>query len=329
MQIGSVLMRFGLDRWLRAVAGGSGVILGLHRLRPPAVDRWSYLDGLTITPSALSATLAMLRAEGYHPCRLRDSMNWSRRQGRFFCLTFDDGYRDNLTHLVPVLEQWQVPATVFIATGFIDRTARLWWDDIETILSAETCLILTTPMGEERLDIATPAAKTAVAWQLVRRLLAAPAEAATALLEGLEARYRIDPVATVDSAMLTATELAELARHPLIEIGAHTVDHHPLTALNEADAMAAITHGRARLETLIDQPVSSFAYPFGSAVTFSDRDVRLVEAAGFERAVTSLPGPVRHPIATHRLRLPRIPVSGHNAGARVRLALTGVRRPGR
>jgi peptidoglycan/xylan/chitin deacetylase (PgdA/CDA1 family) len=330
MSVGSLLLATGLDRGLRWVAGGEGVVLAFHRLRPPAgPGQWSYLDGLTITPQELAATLALLRREGYRLRPLADLANpdLRHRRERFACLTFDDGYRDNLTELVPVLEATEAHATVFIASGFIDRTARLWWDDLETALAAGQAFAFDGPHGPERHEVATPTEKSAVAWQFVRRLLALPAAEATALMVAIERAYGIDPVATVEAAMLTQAELATLATHPLVTIGAHTVDHHPLTSLDATAAARTIADGRARVAALIGVPVTQFAYPFGSAETFSQRDVDLVASAGFDLAVTSLPGPVRRGDTIHRL--PRVPVSGHNGGERLRLALTGVRRPGR
>ncbi len=326
MGVRDLLLSTGCDRWLRRFAGGDGVVLAFHRLKPAAAaGQWSYLDGLTISPAALAATLAVLRREGYEICPLTRLID--QRPKRFACITFDDGYRDNLTDLVPVLEAADAPATVFVATGFIDRTARLWWDDLETAIAADPELAFDGPTGPERFSVATPAEKSAVAWTLVRRILAAPAEHATALMAAIERAYGIDPVATVDAAMLTADELATLSRHPLITIGAHTVDHHPLTGLDAAAAAATIAGGRQRLTEVTGLPVRVFAYPFGSAVTFSQRDVDLVAAAGFELAVTSLPGPVRR--QSDLLAIPRIPVSDDNAGERVRLRLTGLSRPGR
>ncbi len=44
-------------------------------------------------------------------------------------VTFDDGYADVVSHALPVLQQWSIPATVFLTTGFCDGSATAWWED--------------------------------------------------------------------------------------------------------------------------------------------------------------------------------------------------------
>jgi peptidoglycan/xylan/chitin deacetylase (PgdA/CDA1 family) len=51
----------------------------------------------------------------------------NRAAGRYVCLTFDDGYRDNLEHALPVLERLQLPAQIYLATAVIDGAARFVW----------------------------------------------------------------------------------------------------------------------------------------------------------------------------------------------------------
>ena len=53
-------------------------------------------------------------------------------------VTFDDGYRDNLVHAKPVLARYGVPATLFLATGFIDQDAPFWWDELASMILAST-----------------------------------------------------------------------------------------------------------------------------------------------------------------------------------------------
>ena len=45
-------------------------------------------------------------------------------------VTLDDGYRDNLTHAAPVLSRYGLPATVFLATGFIGTGDVPWFDRV-------------------------------------------------------------------------------------------------------------------------------------------------------------------------------------------------------
>src|SRR2546427_9470120 len=54
-----------------------------------------------------------------------------------FALTFDDGYRSVLTDALPVLEALQIPATVLLTTGFLDRRTSPPWRSTDTHLQAE------------------------------------------------------------------------------------------------------------------------------------------------------------------------------------------------
>ena len=46
---------------------------------------------------------------------------------RFAVLTFDDGYRDNVTRALPILELHDAPFTIFVPTGAPTRTLYSWW----------------------------------------------------------------------------------------------------------------------------------------------------------------------------------------------------------
>jgi hypothetical protein len=69
------------------------------------------------------------------------------KRGRSVLLTFDDGYRDNVRHALPVLEAHRAPFTMFVCSGFADRTAPLWWLDLEEALERLPSIRLPFPDG--------------------------------------------------------------------------------------------------------------------------------------------------------------------------------------
>lgn len=87
-------------------------------------------------------------------------------------------------------------------------------------------------------------------------------------------------------------QLEEVAKSPLVEIGAHTMDHYPLAGMNSKTAIYEIAQSRKTLQNLLHLPVNSFAYPYGS---FDLPTVKIVQDAGFTNAVSVIPGIMQSP----------------------------------
>jgi peptidoglycan/xylan/chitin deacetylase (PgdA/CDA1 family) len=98
-------------------------ILFYHRV---ADDR----DPLAIAPRRFAAQMELLAASGYRVVDVAEAARLlaaDAQPDRVVGLSFDDGYRDVADHALPVLERLGFRATVFIATGVTDGTARFTW----------------------------------------------------------------------------------------------------------------------------------------------------------------------------------------------------------
>lgn len=86
-----------------------------------AVDSnvWGYQD-LFVNPEVLEQQLVYLLEHGYDPIFFED-LNHAEQYDKPVILTFDDGYLDNYTNLYPLLEKYQVKATIFVVTSSIGQ----------------------------------------------------------------------------------------------------------------------------------------------------------------------------------------------------------------
>ena len=84
--------------------------------------------------------------------------------------------------------------------------------------------------------------------------------------------------------------------------------HANLDKLDDQQCLAELIESKSALEQLIQQPVSSFAYPFG---IYSSRDVKLAREAGYSNAVTTLEG-IDH-LNPDFMQLQRIKISGKDS----------------
>jgi peptidoglycan/xylan/chitin deacetylase (PgdA/CDA1 family) len=257
-----------------------------HRVFETSSDPWE----LCVNPKHFTEHLEILRRY-YQVLSLQQllrSLRGAQLPKRAVVLTFDDGYADNLWNAKPLLEKYELPATVFVTSGSLDSPIEFWWDDLERILlqprKLPKCLRLNV-QGRKNDWQTTNSDERQLAYMAIHQILQPlkPSDRNHAIAE-LFARADVDPMGRPDYRPLTTDELIQLAQSEWVDIGAHTVTHPLLSVMSQDDQPAEIVGSRQKLEEILESPVDTFSYPYGN---FTPETADIVEAAGFEVALTT------------------------------------------
>ncbi len=231
--------------------------------------------------------------------------------GRFVCLTFDDGYRDNLEFAYPILKRHAVPFTLYVPSAFADGRGELWWVWLERAIAALDTVDVPVSGTMRHFDCATPTAKDetfrTVYWAL--RELGDEAEM-RAICRDLAIGAGIDADAVCRELCMGWEELKELATDPLVTIGAHTDTHIMLAKAPEEIVRQEMRTGAERIEAMLGVRPAHFSYPVGDPGCAGRREFEIAEDLGFATAVTTRPGVLFADHARHLTALPRISVNG-------------------
>src|SRR5665213_2341464 len=193
----------GLHRVAAPLTRGSGVILMFHHVRPWTGDGFAPNRGLEITPDYFETVLLTLCDRGFEIIGLDAAIARLEEEpeepGRpFAVITFDDGYRDTLEFALPILRRHAAPFSLFVTTGFADRTARLWWVELEEAVRRLPSIAVEIDGAAVDLPSRTTAQKTAAFEQLYARLRGGSEATLLDVIARLGAAAGLDPRAAVD-----------------------------------------------------------------------------------------------------------------------------------
>ncbi|GAC18555.1 polysaccharide deacetylase family protein [Paraglaciecola arctica] len=203
------------------------------------------------------------------------------------CVTFDDGYLNNLTVAQPVLQQYSIPATVYIATGF-SSGGNMWNDRLIDLIGnpsiSEFNLSALQLATEQVSDISS---RRQLAYKLIPLIKYQDYQQRINIIDQL---YTDNQANEVANKMMTPDEINQLAKLG-VDIGAHTVDHPILASQNEGQQKHQIEQSKQQLEQWLNKGVNGFAYPNGKPVEdYPLSAVDLVKQSGFEYAVSTTSG---------------------------------------
>jgi peptidoglycan/xylan/chitin deacetylase (PgdA/CDA1 family) len=314
----------------------AGILL-FHRV----ADLPSDPQLLCVTPAQFEEQIKYI-SHNYNPVSLRELLDIKQKNKipkGTIAITFDDGYADNLRNAQPILQKYDVPATVFVTTGYLDTNLEFWWDDLERIillpqklpdkltLTIDGRTLTWEGLGSPRLEKfqnshngeISPESNRYESWNVTQGTYPEPKHKLYMDLYHLlfplvvqDRRSALDMLASWSGALATGRpdymalsrdEVCSLDQDGLFEIGSHTINHPVMKYQSRDVQKKEIFESKQVLEQILHHEVTSFSYPFGTKADFSRETENLVKHAGYRNACVNFPGPVTR--RTDRYRLPR------------------------
>ena len=285
---------------LRRAMANRAIILAYHRVGGSvglSPGEWSTGFEHGISLARFESHMRFIR-EALSPIPLRELAERISQNKplppRAIVVTFDDGYRDNFLHAYPILKQYDIPATIFVTTGFVDSNQKFWWDQVFDMLRGthKTTLDLgalkagtasTFPLGTSRQ-------KTRVSEILIEWMRSLPPARLPEILSFLRSSLGIPGSEPAGSKlMLTWKQVQEMSQHG-IAIEAHTHSHRNLALLTESEVADEFRLSKNAIEKQIGRTIDGLAYPWGLPGTYTDGVTRIAQQLGFRYACVIRPG---------------------------------------
>lgn len=321
----SVCAAAGLNEWLVCRRRGDALVLNYHGvLNSRRADCASHVNDEDA--ASFQAQLQWLNRH-FIPVNLSDfGRFWSgewRPAKPPVLVTFDDGYRNNLKVAAPILRQQGVPATFFLAAGYIGTDKTLWNDEVRARVQQWPDAKILSPLGDERLVPPDTAGRRDLANSINRACKRLDAASLNSYLNWLrehtmQAQTMQDPEALAFMSWAEARELAALG----FDIGSHTVHHPILSRLHQPAIAQELQESCATLQRELGRPCTAIAYPNGTHEDVNATVLEEVRKAGYEWAFMTTPTWAKP--ACSRYEIPRIGSPGHTDLATFKFYASGL-----
>lgn len=323
----SAIHYLGADDFVAPYTGGAGIIFMLHHVTPEPPRSFEPNRILKVTPQFLESVIEQVRQSGFDIVSLDDVKTRLAGEAKkpFAVFTLDDGYKDNRDFAYPIFKRHDAPFAIYVPAAYADGNGDLWWLTLERALARLSAIDFGTESNRRQYSLKTDAEKNtafhAIYWQL-RQM---PEREARAAVSTICRQAGIDTATLCRDLVMNWDEIRELAKDPLVTIGAHTVNHLAVAKLSDAEARREIADSIKRIESELQRPCRHFSYPYGDNTSAGERDFKIASDLGLETAVTTRKGLLRKSHAGALTALPRLSLNGDYQDSRyVKVLLSGL-----
>ena len=253
-----------------------------------------HFDRKSLSTAEFEAHLKMITTYG-NPISLEEAITRKNLPPHPVVLTFDDGYINNYTCAFPILKKYNIPATIFVMTGFIDRTTYLWSDRLEFIIEQAPSENIEFSWEKDRLILELHSNLGKIkSFQTIRKYLKELSEQQKlSFIEKLQQMVGIEyNWSKVPEQLLPLTweQINEMKGSGLIAIGSHTVTHPILSQCTLEQQRYELSQSQLRIRQETGTECNLFAYPNGRITDFNSETIRLLKELKYLGAVTVVHG---------------------------------------
>jgi peptidoglycan/xylan/chitin deacetylase (PgdA/CDA1 family) len=282
--------------FLRARFTGEVTILAYHRVLDVEVENDFPFDIELVSGSVNQFTHQMeyIKAH-YQPitfATLLEKLERGEKPPRGAAIvTFDDGFVDNYNNAFPVLKRLDMPATIFLSTGYIDSQTTFWYEKLSyALMTTRATEVTLATLGSFVIGDSYESRRQLMK-SIVLKLKLVPDEVRLSLLDDLDAQLMFERkwIEDARSGPMTWDQIREMSANN-IEFGSHSVTH-PILSRVPLDKLAfEVEHSKHRIEAELQKPVQVIAYPVGGVEAFDDNVRAAVRKAGYKLGASYISG---------------------------------------
>lgn len=214
---------------------------------------------------------------------------------RSFVLTFDDGFENNYSVAAPVLEDFNIPATIYVTSGFVEHNRMSWIDQIDYAIENTNKTEIVLPIFTEPVSVATPTDKITCLNMIRARVKADKTLflGAEMLIEQVCEAAGVERVQSTQDQIdlkMTWPQVSEISAHPLFTIGGHTHTHPIMSYLSAQDLEYEITTCLRLIEESGAGKTQHFSYPEGLGHCYNADVISALKAKGIVCCPTAIDG---------------------------------------
>jgi peptidoglycan/xylan/chitin deacetylase (PgdA/CDA1 family) len=324
--------------YFRRASGTGPAVLTYHGVLPEGykiID--PALDGSLVSADSFRRQIRFLKDQ-YNVISPEEFLLWYEAghelPPRSVLLTCDDGLRNSLFDMLPILHDSGLKCLFFVTgASLVETPTMLWYEELYLMFLAGPGN-LTLDLPEIGLRACTNRKeKRSLWWALVRKLSRYDLDRRRSLLEKIsmqlglserwDAKYLEDSVCSRRFLVLSSAELQQLAAAGMC-IGAHTVSHPMLSQSSPEVAWSEISESKKNLEQALARKIWAFAYPFGDSLSVTPQEIEMAKRAGFQCAFLNVSGAFG--AWTPKFALPRVHVTAEMSLAEFEAHISGFHR---
>lgn len=264
-------------------------ILYYHRVFEVEDD----INLLCVTPMKFEQQMRYLK-KNYDILRFDE--DWNNRDDKGIVITFDDGYLDNFQYALPILEELEIPATVFVSVGTLENSREFWWDELERLILSEDNHLDIIDIVDDKYGCSWTTSTYELklnCYHALHYMIKNFIDVGTReqWFGQLRRQLGVNEYARYNFRTLDKQSCTELAKSKYITIGAHTISHPSLAKISAQDQWNEIVNSKKYLETLLQKTIDMFSYPFGGkGIDYNESTIRICKQAGIRKAASTIPG---------------------------------------
>jgi len=276
------------SRWprLRRFAGSKFAILCYHRVGTEGVPLFSRLD-----PGVFEAQMRYVQRH-YRVVSLgqmSSELLSDRKVQPTVTITFDDGYRDLYSCALPVLQKYEIPATIYLIGQSMETGEAPWYDRIFVAIDAAPGPVLEVHIGAtRRFVLSSPGDRAGAAWEIICYLRSITDLGRRKWCREFEKQIPV-PQRRLERRMLDWEQVRAMQKSG-ISFGAHTMTHPAVSRLDDPALEEELGRSKQLLENGLGEAVEHFAYPFGKPSDCSLAAEECFVKYGYRSAATTTEG---------------------------------------